>query len=814
MLEQWQAERLTEADTRVKIIDVLLKDVLGWDEGAIRRETRSAGADDDGYIDYTLVSECNRFLVEAKRSGVYFNMPVGGRMKARSDGVIARSRDLSRAIEQVRSYCLQQVMPVGIVSNGLQLAAVLVHKQPVGTYDVLLFSGLEAIDQQFILFWNILSPWTNAQRELEAALATQVLRDPPQFQRRVLDDITRRDESISRNPIDAHLRPHIQRYFSDMTEAGKEAVLRECFCDTPRQQQYEKQLGVFLAASPAAVDRPIERVETQRRYAGKFGERYQEAVQAGSAVFLLVGGVGAGKTTFIHRFFRFILDESTQARTIWLYVDFTRTPSEEHDAEAFATSELLRELREKFGTELGLEEFGTLQRVYESEITRMRKGPWAPLYEYDRVEYQKKVGQLLEERMRDHDAHLAALLRHLRLSGHAVCLILDNADQLGSEFQREAILVAFRKARVYGTVVLLSLREETYWRHRTLEPLDAYQSAVYYITPPTLEELLSKRLQMLRREHGDEIMELPSSAGLRVSGIKLAEFMGIVVDSLLGEDRTNLTTLEALAAQNMRRALDMFGTFLSSGHTNTDEYIRTYIEHGSYLIPNHALIRSLALGDRRYYDSQRSHVANLYSLSDDGFYSHFNKLRVLQYLQERVHADSPVGQGFVRISQMAWDLAAVCPNEERLLTIVDPLLRNSLVAADTGAKVAAEDAGYLRLTVAGAYYLSSLHSRFAYLDQVCTDTPTCDRGRYEQLLEADRSVNEPGLTAYIRMIRRVGRVKVFLDYLHDAAVAEQDALAKLPPGQSVWTPDVGRIRDDFLEESNTILERAARRTDK
>ncbi len=136
---------------------------------------------------------------------------------------------------------------------------------------------------------------------------------------------------------------------------------------------------------------------------------------------------------------------------------------------------------------------------------------------------------------------------------------------------------------------------------------------------------------------------------------------------------------------------------------------------------------------------------------------------------------------------MAWDLAAVCPNEERLLTIVDPLLRNSLVAADTGAKVAAEDAGYLRLTVAGAYYLSSLHSRFAYLDQVCTDTPTCDRGRYEQLLEADRSVNEPGLTAYIRMIRRVGRVKVFLDYLHDAAVAEQDALAKLPPGQSVWT---------------------------
>jgi hypothetical protein len=809
-LARWQETELSESDTRAKIIDVLLKDVLGWDEGAIRRETRSTGSEGEGYVDYAFTSEHNHFLIEAKKSGAYFEMPVGTRMRARSDGIVTRSRRLAQAIEQARSYCLNQGVPVGVVSNGVQFAAVLVHQPPSQGHDVLLFTGLAAIRENFLLFWNALSPLGHAQTELEKALALRVLRDPPQFSRRVLDDVARRDESISRNAVDAQLRPHIQRYFSDIVDAGKESVLRECFCDTPRQQQYEKQLQALIAEPPALIDRPVHPVETRRRSAGRFGDDFKQAAQTGPAVFLLVGGVGAGKTSFLHRFFRFILDDQAREKTIWLYVDFTRVPSEEYDAETFATAELLRELRDKYAESMKLEDFETLQRVYESQIARMRRGPWAPLYRHDRIEYEKKIGQFLEEQVRDEDKHLQALIGYLRRSGYAVCLALDNADQLTSEYQRQAILVSFQKARVYQAVVLMSLREETYWRHRSLEPLDAYQSPVYYINPPTLQELLSKRLQMLRREHGDEPVDLASSTGVRVSGIKLSEFMGIIVDSFLSDDRANLTTLEALAARNMRRALDMFGTFLSSGHTNTDEYIRTYMRKGSYVVPNHALIRSLALGDRRYYDSQRSYIANLYSVVDDGFYSHFNKLRVLRYLHERIHLESPVGQGFVRIAQMAWHLAPVCASEDRLLTIIDPLLHNLLLEADTGARVSGSDAAYVRLTVAGAYYLTSLHYRFAYLDQVSTDTPISRRDMYERLIEAEQSVNEPGLNIYKRMIRRVGRASIFLDYLRAAATAEREYLAGLPAGQAVWTPDLDQLYQHFLDESNVVLTGAAR----
>jgi len=215
-LTRWQSDELTEADTRCKIIDVLFKQVLGWNEGAIRREERLVGEDRHGYVDYTFASDRNAFLVEAKRAGAYFEMPTGRRMKARSGGVLKQSRELSGAIQQVRSYCMAKAIPVGVVSNGVQIAVVAVHTSPQ-MYDVVLFDGLDALEKHFLSLWNILSPTSNARVSLEDKLATPAGREPPQFSRRLLDDIARRDESISRNPVDGYLRPHIQRYFSDMT---------------------------------------------------------------------------------------------------------------------------------------------------------------------------------------------------------------------------------------------------------------------------------------------------------------------------------------------------------------------------------------------------------------------------------------------------------------------------------------------------------------------------------------------------------------------------------------------------------------------
>ena len=63
---------VSEADTRAKIIDRILKEVLGWPEECFRREIPVH----QGYIDYLLrVDPRNMLLVEAKREGIPFDIP-------------------------------------------------------------------------------------------------------------------------------------------------------------------------------------------------------------------------------------------------------------------------------------------------------------------------------------------------------------------------------------------------------------------------------------------------------------------------------------------------------------------------------------------------------------------------------------------------------------------------------------------------------------------------------------------------------------------------------------------------------------------
>src|SRR3989338_3848610 len=68
--KEWS--KLSESDTRSKIIDPLFKECLNWDEDDITREEHT----ESGYIDYLFKKgEKILFLVEAKKEGMGFEIP-------------------------------------------------------------------------------------------------------------------------------------------------------------------------------------------------------------------------------------------------------------------------------------------------------------------------------------------------------------------------------------------------------------------------------------------------------------------------------------------------------------------------------------------------------------------------------------------------------------------------------------------------------------------------------------------------------------------------------------------------------------------
>ncbi|HUV04319.1 MAG TPA: hypothetical protein VMX94_04355 [Armatimonadota bacterium] len=774
-LKKWQSQVLSEADTRAKIIDAIFKDVLLWEEGCITRERHSRGIDSAGYSDYLFKSSSTEFILEAKRTGFYFELPeTPHTVFDRVAGVLARSGAMQEAIGQVADYCRTKGASVGVVCNGLQFAAVLFSKE--GEFDTVIFNGLDDITARFGSFWRLFSPYSNCVAEMRKILkAPRDLRQKPQWSGRLLDSFPFPDETVSRNPIDEHIRPFLIRYFGDISGADGMDVLRECYISSERHNQYGRQLENLLEDRLPRLDRPVQEIKTTRKSGGAFEEAVSKIAAADTVgtALLITGGVGAGKTTFLARFYHFMLKEELKSRVLWLYIDFTKMANPTGDMAAFVDSEILGHLRSEPYADLRLEDWSTLNAVYESEIARLRRGVWKPLFDSDKSDYERKVSDFIYEKTTRQEDYVRDLLRYARRKlGRIPFLVFDNGDQFGEDFQERAVTLSFQKAKTLGAVVLLSIRQETYWALQHAKPFDAYPMQAYHIGAPKVANVLSVRLKHTQDAVGERSVSLRSSSGITIGPVKLKDFFQIIVESFLGRGQQNILTLEHLAANDVRRALDMFTMFLTSGHTNTDEYIKTYLKSGEYPVPNHALIRSLALGERRHYDSNHSKVVNLFTIEDDGFYSHFTKLRILTQLYVEENVESTVyGRGYVRVDDVLGSLQFAVRDDTALRYSLDRLLAQLLIAADSGSRASGRDVNAVRLTAAGYYYITSLMFRFAYLDLITVDTPITSE-KWFAVIQSDTARISDEQDRTRRVEHRIERAKHLLEYLRECEAEE------------------------------------------
>lgn len=96
-----QSHDLSETDTKVKFVDRILRDCLGWPESglAIRREEHVH----QGFIDYTLRSGDNALILEAKREGQTFELPIGTTPSTRQTvhNTLLKQPDMRAGYDQV-----------------------------------------------------------------------------------------------------------------------------------------------------------------------------------------------------------------------------------------------------------------------------------------------------------------------------------------------------------------------------------------------------------------------------------------------------------------------------------------------------------------------------------------------------------------------------------------------------------------------------------------------------------------------------------------------------------------------------------------
>src|SRR5262249_41494518 len=141
--------------------------------------------------------------------------------------------------------------------------------------------------------------------------------------------------------------------------------------------------------------------------------------------------------------------------------------------------------------------------------------------------------------------------------------------------------------------------------------------------------------------------------------------------------------IEAICYGNMRFALQMFSQFLVSGATDVDKMLAIYKRDGNYYVAFHEFVKSIMLGDRKYYKEEQSPIMNLFNVGAEKNASHFTAWRLIRYLQGRRGESSPEGQGYVPLSEIISAFENVFNNRGDVVATLNRLVRRQLVEANT-----------------------------------------------------------------------------------------------------------------------------------
>jgi GTPase SAR1 family protein len=745
-----------EATTRLHLIDQLLTDVLGWPLEEIETE-QPHGPE---YADYALGKPAVRLILEAKREGVYFSVPVGTsglvhRLPSLTEG--KQGAALRDATKQVSEYCASRGVAMAAVSNGTQLVAFLGARTdgtPPSRGACLVFPSLSSMRENFRTMWDNVSRAGVENRTLHLTLREGELPTAPEPLSAQLPNYPgyRR-----RNDIQTDLQVLAELFLEDITREPslQEEFLRETYAISGALSQYASVSKRILESRYSLLhetaDVEVEPVNTKKRMASELNQRLREDIVASGVSrrpIILLGDVGVGKTMFIRRLIHVDAKE-VFSQSVWLYIDFGSRPTFLSELNAFVTDEVEEQLLDRYGIDILERQF--VEAVHNGALNRFDKGVHGELKELDPEGYRRERRTFLAGLVSNKESHLRASLNHIRGSmGKPIVIFLDNIDQRDFDFQERVFLQSESLANTWPATVFVSLRPDTFYRSRSEGALKAYAPRAFTIDPPQTSVVLTKRLEFALAQLRDTTRLASFDVGFTVSSDSLNAYLEVLRQNFVSNDDL-VRLVDNLAAGNMRLALQFVSRFIGSGHVDTTKILSIYEEQGRYRIPQHEFLRAIIYGDSEYYDPEVSPVANLFDVSQPDGREHFLLPSIIAFVE--LTGDRDGTDGYVQVDEVYSFAQKAGFLLEQIAWAVDRGVKQGLLErAPRLAKARGNE--HLRVTTAGVYTARVLAGMFVYLDAVVADTPILDSS-YRSLITEVRGIQE--------RLRRSEIFRVYLD---------------------------------------------------
>lgn len=780
-------EQLNESDTRFKFIDTILTKCLGWEPNDISTED----VKDGHYADYKLSLFRPVAVWEAKRTGNYFELPVGTSKLIYSLKSFAKDNvEFKKALVQVSEYCHERGIQIGVVSNGWQFVAFLANRNdsvPPLDGSALVVPSLDYFLENYREIWNCLSKRGFAEEYLLKKIlgGTEV-----HLPTKLSSTITHYPGIKNRNPFQSELEILSDLVLEDVIKEKsiEKDFLEFCYCKSGALSQYSvfsKQIlstrynFLFEENDRKAI---LEQVTNKRGIAPELMELFANSLS--KRPILLIGDVGVGKSTFINNLL-VVEAAAVFEKAITFKIDLGSKAIIALDVKRAIIKLIRQQLKDLYAIDIMDDDF--VRNAYYINLEEFKKSVHVKrLYDIDPLKAIEKEIDFLSELVSDEAAHIKQSLEYLSKNQQKqVVVFIDNCDQRNDQDQETAFLVAQEFATDWPVIVFVCLRPETFHRTKKIKgALSGYHTKAFTIPPPRIDDVIQKRLSFAQKITSGEIVLSRLSGQTTFS--KLHILIQVFKDSL-ANNKDLYIFLENLSNGNIRKAVELIKKYFGSGHVDTEKILRIQSEQGHYTIPVHELLRSVIFGDNVHYNPNSSEIVNLFEVRSYDSKEHFIVPLILGLLND--YSANNRNQGFILVEEMYAHIQRFGFIPSQIDGALNFMYSKGLFeTSQKGNALNSNAEGLLmRATGCGVYHLDFLINSFTYIDAIIVDVPIFDDNTRENIINT------------LDIIQRLDRATIFASYLD--SVWES---AKIKDSHFIWPQRSKQIVSEIQSIRNKI----------
>lgn len=314
---KYSKQKLSEADTRFKIIDTILLDILKWKKEPLMLEViyKTLRAD------YVLYGKNSKplLIIESKKSGSYFNLPSNINSTLNYQKVTVEKlfgdRNLKAAIEQVKEYCEDLGCNFACVTNG-EVWVFFCINSPQGPWKKLpafVVRDLSFFSENYNLGCQIFSYDAIANNSsLKNNIGVSRQLHPEIFFPK--NSITAYDMPVNSNQFAGYFNSIARKYFGNIPLEDNDFYENCYVTNKGHYDDLQKNIHgiIFDSLTPFFKNQGFQNFDEKK--AESFVKKIEEMLKRESLdnVMILFGGRGSGKSTFIKRLLTHLKPEIIQ----------------------------------------------------------------------------------------------------------------------------------------------------------------------------------------------------------------------------------------------------------------------------------------------------------------------------------------------------------------------------------------------------------------------------------------------------------------------------------------------------------------------